>query len=91
MAHFAELDQDNTVLQVLVVDNDRITDDTGQEQESLGIVFLQQLFGSHTRWVQTSYSARFRGKYAGIGDSYDAGSDTFIPPVALAPAEGGEV
>lgn len=85
MAHFAELDSGNTVLRVLVVSNDDITDENGQEQEHLGISFLQGLFGVETRWVQTSYNNNFRGKYAGIGDFYDVDLDLFIaPPEPLA-------
>lgn len=80
MAHFAELDTNNVVLRVLVVANDRLTDSTGQEQEQLGISFLQGLFGADTRWVQTSYNANFRDKYAGIGDLYDAAADLFVRP-----------
>jgi hypothetical protein len=78
MAHFAELDANNVVLRVLVVSNDDITDDDDQEQEQLGVVFLQGLFGAETRWVQTSYNANMRGKYAGIGDSYDEVADVFV-------------
>lgn len=80
MAHFAQLDSNNVVLDVLVVGNDKLTDEDGQEQEQLGITFLQNLFGANTRWVQTSYNANFRHKYAGIGDTYDAARDAFIPP-----------
>jgi hypothetical protein len=80
MAHFAELDSSNVVLRVLVVSNDDITDEAGQEQEQLGVTFLQQLFGADTRWVQTSYNANFRGKYAGIGDTFDPVQDIFTSP-----------
>ena len=82
MAHFAELDSNNVVVQVLVVGNDKLTDKSGQEQEQLGIAFLHKLFGADTRWVQTSYNANFRVKYAGIGDTYDAAADAFISPPA---------
>ena len=78
MAHFAELDPNNVVLRVLVVSNDDTTDANGQEQEALGVTFLQGLFGADTRWVQTSYNATIRGKYAGIGDTYDSMTDTFL-------------
>lgn len=78
MAHFAELNQNNVVLRVLVVSNDDITDENGQEQEALGISFLQGLFGADTRWVQTSYNGNFRGCYAGIGMTYDPVADIFI-------------
>lgn len=80
MAHFAELDPLNVVLRVLVVSNADITDGNGQEQEQLGVSFLQGLFGAQTRWAQTSYNANFRRKYAGPGDVYDAGRDAFVPP-----------
>ncbi len=80
MAHFAELDASNIVLRVLVVSNNDITDDSGQEQEQLGISFLQELFGADTRWVQTSYNGNFRHKYAGIGDTYDEQREAFIAP-----------
>ena len=89
MAHFAELDSNNVVLRVLVVANDKIADDSGQEQEVLGVTFLQNLFGADTRWLQTSYNANFRGKYAGIGDSYDAQADVFVGPIDLTTAEEG--
>jgi hypothetical protein len=82
MAHFAELDPNNVVLRVLVVSNEDITDENGQEQEQLGIAFLQGLFGADTRWIQTSYNATIRGVYAGIGYVYDAEADQFVPPPA---------
>jgi len=81
MAHFAELDTNNVVLRVLVVGNDKITDDNGQEQEALGVTFLQNLFGADTRWMQTSYNANFRGLYAGMGFTYDPVADVFVEPV----------
>lgn len=82
MAHFAELGPNNIVMRVLVVSNDDITDDSGQEQEALGIAFLQRLLGAETRWVQTSYNGNFRGRYAGIGDVYDEANDLFVSPAA---------
>lgn len=78
MAHFAELDETNTVLRVLVVSNEDCMDEAGRESEAVGIAFLQSLFGSDTRWAQTSYNANFRGKYAGIGDVFDPVADQFI-------------
>jgi hypothetical protein len=85
MAHFAELDSNNVVLRVLVVSNDDITDENGQEQEALGVAFLQGLFGADTHWVQTSYNGNIRGKYAGIGDSYDPNADVFVAPAVGEP------
>lgn len=80
MAHFAELDSNNTVLSVHVVNNSDITDENNQEQEQLGIAFLQNLHGADTQWVQTSYNNNFRGTYAGIGYTYDEVNDIFVPP-----------
>lgn len=80
MAHFAELDKDNKVIRVIVVDNEKIIDENGIEQESIGIDFCKSLFGKNTKWVQTSYNAKFRKKYAAIGDTYSEVADIFIPP-----------
>jgi hypothetical protein len=79
MAHFAELNADNIVTRVIVVGNQDCLDENGQESEAVGIAFCQQLFGADTRWVQTSYNATFRKRYAGAGHSYDEGRDAFIP------------
>ena len=82
MAHFAELDKNNIVLQVLVIDNKDIIDNNGNESEQKGIDFLASL-GLGDRWVQTSYNNNFRGTYAGIGDIYDVVADVFINPTSL--------
>ena len=79
MAHFAELDQNNTVLQVIVVNNADTSVD-GHEIEAKGIAFCQSLFGADTRWLQTSYTGKIRKRYAGVGYSYDQQRDAFIPP-----------
>jgi hypothetical protein len=78
MAHFAELDENNIVLRVLVVNNSDIMDENNVEQESIGITFLQNLVGG--TWVQTSYNNNIRKNYAGIGFTYDQIRDAFIPP-----------
>lgn len=80
MAHFAELDANNTVLRVIVVSNEMLLDENGQENEFRGIAFCQSLFGADTRWVQTSYNGKFRKNYAGIGYDYDTTRDAFIAP-----------
>lgn len=79
MAHFAELDENNVVLRTLVVDNKDILDENGQEQESVGVQFLANLFG-HSRWKQTSYNKTFRKHFAGNGHTYDSERNAFIPP-----------
>lgn len=82
MAHFAKLDNDNTVISVVVVHNNELLDANGQESESRGIAFCQSLYGADTRWVQTSYNGNFRGTYAGVGYTYDPAQDQFLPPDA---------
>jgi hypothetical protein len=79
MAHFAQLDDNNVVTQVIVVhNNDCLLD--GVEDENTGIAFCQSLFGADTVWTQTSYNGNFRKHYAGIGYTYNAVRDAFIPP-----------
>ena len=78
MAHFAELDNNNVVLRVIVVKNDVITDSDGKEQESLGIAFCKSLFGNNTNWKQASYNNNFRGKMPSVGATYDVEKDIFI-------------
>jgi hypothetical protein len=78
MAHFAELDNDYNVVRVIVVDNNDILDENGNESEEIGIDFCTQLLGGI--WKQTSYNANFRKNYAGIGYTYDQGRDAFIAP-----------
>jgi hypothetical protein len=81
MAHFAELDASNIVLRVIVVGNDMILDEQGQESEAVGVAFCQSLFGADTRWMQTSYNGSIRKNYAGIGFTYDQTRNAFIAPI----------
>ena len=78
MAHFAHLNEENLVTQVIVVANQDTADQDGVENEAIGIEFCTNLLGG--RWVQTSYNANIRKNYAGIGYKYDATLDAFIPP-----------
>lgn len=78
MAHFAQLDENNVVLQVIVVSNKDTADAYGVEKEYIGKAFCERLFGGN--WIQTSYNGNFRGRYAGIGYTYDPVLDEFIPP-----------
>ena len=71
MAHFAEIDNNNTVVRVLVVPDN--AEDRGQD-------YLANDLGLGGTWVQTSYNARIRKNYAGIGYSYDSSRDAFIAP-----------
>jgi hypothetical protein len=78
MAHFAELDENNIVTRVIVVNNDVLLDENELESEQNGIDFCHAHYGG--RWVQTSYNAKFRGLYAGVGYYYDEELDRFIAP-----------
>lgn len=80
MAHFAQLNENNEVIQVIVVGNNDCKDAQGNESEEVGINFCRSLLGGHTNWKQTSYNSSFRKRYAGIGYSYNAELDAFIPP-----------
>ena len=71
MAHFAEIDENNIVVRVVVVPN---------EEEHRGQEFLANDLGLGGRWIQTSYNNRIRGIYAGIGFYYDEVKDEFIGP-----------
>jgi hypothetical protein len=77
MAHFAELDDNNVVKQVVVVKNEELLID-GVEVESKGQEFLSNLLGGN--WIQTSYNNNIRKQYAGIGFSYNPVADVFIAP-----------
>jgi hypothetical protein len=77
LAHFAQL-ENNIVTQVIVVANQDILDENGQESEQKGIDFCSNLLGG--TWLQTSYNAKIRKNYAGIGYTYDEGRDAFIAP-----------
>lgn len=72
MAHFAEIDENNIVVRVLVVPD---------EFENDGENYLANQLGLGGRWVQTSYNNKIRGKFAGLGDSYDEANDVFVAKV----------
>ena len=80
MAHFVKLNENNTVVEVIVVNNEVITDENGTENEQLGIDFCKQLFGEDTKWIQASYNGNFRKRYPGLGDTYNQDLDAFIAP-----------
>ena len=84
MAHFAKLDENNIVTEVVVVHNDVAT------SESAGATFLNNMYGTSDTWKQTSYNTfgnqhklggtPFRKNFAGVGFTYDASNDAFIAP-----------
>lgn len=71
MAHFAEIDENGTVLRVLVVDN---------SIEATGANFLADTLGLGGTWIQTSYNGNIRKNFAGVGYTYDSVKDAFIAP-----------
>ena len=87
MAHFAQLDENNVVTQVIVVGNSDTADVNGVESENIGVAFCQSLLGAETNWKQTSYNGNMRGNYAGIGMTFMSGvatlgvgsTDVFVP------------
>ena len=86
MAHFAKI-ENGSVTQVIVVNNDVLDNKPFPESEAIGVAFCQSLFGADTEWAQTSYSGAFRGKYAGVGMTYDPIKDEFVMPEAPAPID----
>ena len=79
MAHFARI-QDNIVREVIVINNEVLENKPFPESEPIGIAFCKSLYGNDTEWLQTSYNASFRGKYAGSGDKWDG--INFVSPVS---------
>jgi len=78
MAHFAELDANNIVINVVVVNNSDVLDENGQESEQVGIQFLKNLFGEASRWIQTSFNGNIRKNYANVGMKYHSEYDAFL-------------
>jgi hypothetical protein len=77
MAHFAQL-ENNIVTNVIVVANETILDENGNENKQKGIDFCSNLLGG--TWIQTSYNGNIRKNFAGIGYTYDETRDAFIAP-----------
>lgn len=83
MAHFARLDTQNIVQEVIVVNNETIENLPFPESEPVGVEFCKSLYGQDTVWVQTSYNASFRYNYAGYGFLFDLAAPpdgAFIQP-----------
>lgn len=76
MAHFAQIDENNIVTQVIVISNDDCNGGNFPDSESYGVDFLERLFG-HRNWKQTSYNGSFRGRFAGAGFEYNSAEDCF--------------
>lgn len=83
MAHFARLNENNFVTEVIVVNNESINNLPFPESEPVGVEFCRSLYGKDTNWAQTSYNSNFRYNYAGIDYTFDPSaspSGAFIPP-----------
>ena len=78
MAHFAEINDNNIVTQVIVVHDNELLDNE-QESETKGIDFCEYLFG-HRNWVQTSYNGSIRYNFAGVSYTWDPENDAFYAP-----------
>lgn len=87
VAHFAKIEE-GMVRQVIVVNNDVIGGGNFPESEPIGQAFIASI-GLEGNWKQTSYNNNFRGKYAGIGYTFDPdannGEGAFYPPVMPEP------
>lgn len=77
MAHFAKLDDDNKVLEVIVIANSDCGGGTFPKSEPIGQAFIASL-NIDGRWLQTSFNSNFRRKYAQIGYQYDNAQDAFF-------------
>ena len=86
MAYFAKL-ENNTVVQVIAVSNDVCGEPTltFPETELAGRAFIANTLKLDGEWKQTSYNNNFRGRYAGIGYTYDPVADEFVAPVVEEP------
>jgi hypothetical protein len=72
MAHFAQIDENNIVVKVLVTDNNDPNGDEGYQ------LLIDNLGGT---WIKTSYNGNIRKNFAGIGYTYDESRDAFVPPM----------
>jgi len=81
MAHFARLDENNIVTEVIVISNESLGIPENEQTGLDWLEYFDTLRGLEpARWVQTSYSSKFRGTFAGIGMTYDPVADIFISP-----------
>lgn len=79
MAHFARIDENNVVVDVIVVSNSDAPDPAPHNSEPIGQQFIASI-GLDGLWLQTSYSRKFRGKYASVGMVYIPDLDVFVWP-----------
>ncbi len=80
MAHFAKINEQKIVVEVLVIGNEQVDNLPFPESEAVGQAFITSC-NITGEWLQTSYNGNFRGRYAGIGYTYDVELDAFIAPI----------
>jgi len=85
MAHFARIDN-NVVRRVIVISDDRAPD-PAPDNEQQGQAFIADVLGLAGEWKQTSYNGNFRGRYAGLGYTYDPDLDEFVAPPEFSDSE----
>ena len=86
MAHFAEFNKNNDIVRTIVVHNNVLKDENGDEQEELGKQFLNTTYGAGHWWIQTSYNGTFRKNFACEGMRYDHVNDLFYNPISPFPS-----
>ena len=80
MAHFAQMNGSNIVINVITIANDAVDNLPFPESEPIGISLCKSIYGQDTLWLQTSYNGNFRKNYAGKGYSYNPSLDAFVAP-----------
>lgn len=78
MGHFAKLDSNSMVLEIIVVNNETLNNLPFPESEPVGVAFLTDWSGGYPNWKQTSYNNNFRKRYAAVGYTFDPVLDAFI-------------
>jgi hypothetical protein len=84
MAHFARINDNNIVREVIVISDDNAPD-PAPTNEAAGQTFINNVLGLSGTWKQTSYNGSFRGMYAGVGYTYDPVADLFVAPLEPKP------
>lgn len=80
MAHFAKINEQKMVMEVLVIGNEQVDNLPFPESEAVGQAFIASC-NITGEWLQTSYNGNFRSNFAGIGYIYNAEIDEFIAPI----------
>jgi len=80
MQYFAQLDDNNIVINVMTIDDNECRTANGTVLEEIGIGFCKKLLGPNTKWKQTYPDESNRKRFSRVGDSYDEALDAFISP-----------